>query len=90
VARFESSDTQRARTLRNNATHSERHLWRYLRSRQLGGYRFTRQLEIAGYFADFVCRERRLIVEVDGSQHGARAAYDQARTDFLDAEGGSR
>ncbi len=45
-------------------------LWRRLRNRQLGGFKFVRQEPIGGYFAEFVCRERHLVVEVDGGQHG--------------------
>ena len=85
--RFEPRDTRRARTLRNNATHAEVHLWRYLQQRQLGGFRFTRQKQIGPYFVDFLCRERRLIVELDGSQHEERTEQDQRRTRFLESEG---
>ena len=44
-------------------------LWRRIRNRQLDGFKFVRQAAIGRYFPDFVCRERRLIIEVDGSQH---------------------
>ena len=62
--------TQRlARNLRNNPTDSERHMWRFLRLRQLGGFRFRRQVPIGKYIADFACIEAKLVVEVDGGQH---------------------
>ena len=58
--------TQRARDLRNNATRHERKLWRMLSRLRP---KFTRQLPIGPYYADFACRQARLIVELDGSQH---------------------
>ena len=59
----------RARDLRNEATDAERHLWRYLKLRQLGGFRFRRQVPIDGYVADFLCPRIKLIVELDGAGH---------------------
>ena len=47
----------------------ERLLWARLRGRQLGGFKFVRQEPIGQYYVDFVCRERRLIIELDGGQH---------------------
>jgi very-short-patch-repair endonuclease len=58
--------TTRARRLRHNSTDAERRLWYRLRSRQIDGYKFVRQEPIGPYVADFVCRERRLVVELDG------------------------
>jgi very-short-patch-repair endonuclease len=63
--------TRLARQLRKNSTLAERKLWRYLRSRSLGGFKFVRQDPIGPYVVDFVCREKRLVVEVDGGQHAA-------------------
>jgi very-short-patch-repair endonuclease len=60
---------ERARNLRRALTHTEVALWTRLRSRQLGGFKFVRQEPIDRYYVDFVCRERRLIVELDGGQH---------------------
>src|SRR5262245_27816914 len=63
------SKTSTARRLRRNATIAEQRLWYKLRSRSLGGMKFVRQEPIGPYIVDFVCRELRLIVEVDGGQH---------------------
>jgi very-short-patch-repair endonuclease len=63
--------TRLARLLRKNSTVAERRLWNRLRSRSLSGFKFVRQEPIGPYVADFVCRDKRLIVEVDGSQHAA-------------------
>ncbi|MGA9580932.1 MAG: DUF559 domain-containing protein [Allosphingosinicella sp.] len=75
--------TARARDLRTHATEQERILWRIL-----SRYRpkFTRQLPIAPYIADFACRQARLVVEIDGSQHIA-SPRDETRTRELEAEG---
>jgi very-short-patch-repair endonuclease len=58
-----------ARSLRRSATPTEALLSRYLRDRQLGGFDFVRQEPIGPCYADFACRELRLIVELDGGQH---------------------
>jgi very-short-patch-repair endonuclease len=69
---------ERARSLRRTLTPAEMKLWTSLRNRQLDGFKFTRQEPIGPYYADFACRERRLIVELDGGQHSESAA-DQVR-----------
>ena len=61
--------THRARRLRRDATDAERRLWYRLRARQIDGAKFVRQDPIGPYVVDFVCREQRLIIEVDGGQH---------------------
>lgn len=66
--------TERARILRRQSTRAERVLWRHLRARQLAGCKFVRQEPIGPYFADFVCRERHLVIEVDGGQHAENPA----------------
>jgi very-short-patch-repair endonuclease len=59
---------ERARQLRKEMTDAERRLWSCLRMKQVGA-RFRRQVPMGGYVVDFVCFEKRLIVEVDGGQH---------------------
>jgi very-short-patch-repair endonuclease len=61
--------TERARRLRRQSTDAERKLWNRLRSRGIDGHKFVRQEPIGPFVVDFVCRESRLIVEVDGGQH---------------------
>jgi very-short-patch-repair endonuclease len=77
-----------ARSLRKNETLSEKRLWEQLRNRTLEGFKFSRQVPIGPYIADFVCREQRLIVEVDGATHSTdeELAYDNHRTEFLKSE----
>jgi very-short-patch-repair endonuclease len=59
----------RARELRRDAPIAERKLWEQLRNRNLDGLKFVRQEPIGPYVADFVCRDIKLVVEVDGGTH---------------------
>ena len=77
----------RARELRNDATDAERHLWRFLKLRQLAGLRFRRQVPVGACIADFVCPQLKLIVELDGGQHVEQADADAARTRDLECLG---
>ena len=77
--------TSRSRALRQNSTDAERKLWKVLRSRQLNGFKFRKQVEIDGYIVDFLCAERRVIVEVDGGQHTPER--DARRTAYLESQG---
>ena len=61
--------TVTARQLRREATDAERKLWRILRDRQLAGFKFRRQVPVAGYVLDFYCMKAGLVVEADGGQH---------------------
>ncbi|WKA27689.1 endonuclease domain-containing protein [Bradyrhizobium roseum] len=65
---------QIARQLRVNQTDAETVLWNRIRNRQIDGHKFARQVPIFCYICDFVCRERRLIIEVDGGQHNESEA----------------
>ncbi|AZO25835.1 MULTISPECIES: endonuclease domain-containing protein [unclassified Mesorhizobium] len=85
-SRRKPGTTLRARKLRQTGNQAEALLWLELKGRKLGGYRFTRQFSIGPYFADFACRERWLVVEVDGHQH-ADSSYDRRRDDFMRAQG---
>ncbi len=78
--------TAKARNLRENETEAEYRLWGELRNRLLNGYKFSRQVPLGSYFADFVCREKCLVVELDGSQH-AYSEKDDIRTRFLTEHG---
>jgi very-short-patch-repair endonuclease len=78
-----------ARTMRKGMTTAERIIWSRLKSRSLGGHRFNRQVEVGPYIVDFVCREKRVIFEVDGATHSdtSQMKIDQRRTAFLESEG---
>jgi very-short-patch-repair endonuclease len=79
----------RARSLRRTQTEAERKLWGYLRNGRLNGHKFTRQTPIAPYIADFLCFDKKLIIEIDGATHGDQheVEYDAKRTVFLEARG---
>ena len=77
----------RERSLRRLQTEAERRLWHHLRDRRLLGFKFRRQHKIDRFYADFVCLQARLIVELDGSQHLDQQAYDDARTRCLRQHG---
>jgi very-short-patch-repair endonuclease len=77
----------RAQALRKNPTEAERKLWAHLRLRQLGGYKFRRQHPIGPYIVDFICIERKLIIEVDGGQHDDYKFYDSKRDKWLKNKG---
>jgi very-short-patch-repair endonuclease len=70
-------------------TDAERKLWWHLKRLPLGTSHFRRQATIGPYFADFACHERRLVIEVDGGQHGedTHVAADAARTAYLESRG---
>ena len=78
-----------ARKLRRNQTNVERKLWYLLRDRRFCGFKFRRQQPIGPYVVDFICFEKGLVVELDGSQHGTdgAVAYDAKRTAFLESQG---
>ena len=79
----------KARELRRSSTEAEQAAWHLLRKLRLKGFRFRRQHPVGPYLADFCCRERRLIVELDGSVHGqpSQASRDALRDAYLKALG---
>jgi len=72
--------------LRQNETEPEYRLWSDLRNRLLNGYKFSRQIPLGPYIVDFVCREKMLVVELDGSQHN-ESDHDIRRTRWLNENG---
>jgi very-short-patch-repair endonuclease len=76
-----------ARRLRSRQTKPEDILWDILRNRRLDGLKFRRQVPLLIYTVDFLCLESRLIIELDGRQHGWEKAYDEARSREIEALG---
>jgi very-short-patch-repair endonuclease len=76
----------RARWMRANPTEAEKRLWALLRDRRLAAFKFRRQQILMPFIVDFVCLERRLIIEADGSQH-ADDKDDVRRDAFLRGQG---
>ena len=86
MTEFHPRNTQRARTLRQAATPAERHLWTVLRASALGA-KFSRQMPLGPFFADFLCRDLKLVIELDGQSHETRLEQDQARDAWMAAQG---
>lgn len=76
----------RARGMRRAPTSAERQLWALLPGRRFGACKFRRQQVLGSYIVDFVCLERRLIVEADGGQH-CESGVDAVRTRWLERQG---
>jgi very-short-patch-repair endonuclease len=76
---------ERAKEMRREPVATEKLFWNELRGRKLAGFKFKRQFLIGPYIADFVCLERKLIVELDGPLHDAN--YDEARDRYLHEQG---
>ncbi|MEL7429660.1 MAG: DUF559 domain-containing protein [Pseudomonadota bacterium] len=77
-----------ARKLRQKDNDAESVLWKELRDRRLHRYKFVREHPIGIYFADFPCRRKSLVVEVDGSQH-IGSSHDIERDEWLNRNGWS-
>jgi very-short-patch-repair endonuclease len=80
-------DPKLQRRLRNAPTDAEHLLWQRLRGRQIEGCKFRRQHPYGDFILDFVCLQRRVIVELDGSQHADAQLRDDARTARIEVAG---
>jgi very-short-patch-repair endonuclease len=81
------SSVHHAREMRRNSTDVERRLWSYLRGRRMGNCKFRRQHPIGPFIVDFCCVERKLVIELDESQHEEERGYDARRSHFLKERG---
>ena len=77
----------RARQLRKEPTVAETKLWAFLRDNKLDGVNFRRQHAIGKYIVDFCSLKKKLVIELDGSQHLEQEEYDQERTLYLKSQG---
>ncbi len=78
---------ERAKALRRDMTEAESRLWKHLRAHRMDDVHFRRQHAIGNYIVDFCAPRRKLVIELDGSQHLEQKAYDAERTEFLKAQG---
>ena len=76
-----------ARELRKKMTDTERLLWSKLRGKQFGGFKFRKQAPIGRFIVDFVCFDRKVVVELDGGQHAVSVEDDKKRSDWLNSQG---
>ena len=76
---------ERRRSLRNQATETEKLLWERIRKKQLHGVRFRRQVSIGSYVVDFYSPKIRLAIEIDGESHNRESAreYDSIREESI-------
>jgi len=83
------SFTALAKKLRQTSTDAERRLWKYIKAKKLAGLKFRRQVPIGDYIVDFVCFEKKIIIEIDGGQHSEEVnkINDNNRTAWLEGRG---
>ena len=77
----------RAKALHGNMSPAEAKLWKHLRAHRMGDVHFRNQHAIGNYIVDFCAPRKRLIIELDGSQHLDQKEYDDERTRYLEARG---
>lgn len=77
---------ERSRDLRKNLTDAEQKLWQKLRNKQINDHKFRRQFVLGNYIVDFICLDKRLIIEVDGGQHMDNVDYDSQRDKWLKSQ----
>ncbi|BCA59176.1 endonuclease domain-containing protein [Sphingomonas sp. HMP6] len=77
----------RAKYMRSNPTPAEARLWYNLRAKRFEAIKFSHQVVIYPYIADFVARSRKFVIEVDGDTHASDGAYDARRTAWLENQG---
>jgi very-short-patch-repair endonuclease len=75
------------RELRKHSTDAEKHLWHFLRAKRLKGHKFRRQHLLYPFVVDFICLEKKLVVELDGGQHAEQSHYHEKRTLYLQSKG---
>ena len=85
--RLKEKVIQRSRNLRRESTPQEIILWSRIKNRQFKNLKFKRQYQIGTYIVDFICEEKKLIIELDGWQHSEQENYDMERTKYLERQG---
>ncbi|MFO1520046.1 MAG: DUF559 domain-containing protein [bacterium] len=76
-----------AKKLRKNSTDTESLLWRHLRAKRFEGFKWRRQEPVGKYIVDFICYEKRVIIECDGGQHLVEREKDRVREEWLGKRG---
>lgn len=77
-----------SKRLRIGQTPWEAKLWKYLRGNRFYGFKFKRQVPIGPYIVDFCCHPARLVIELDGGQHGEQGVLnkDREKEEYLQQE----
>ena len=76
-----------AKNLRKNQTEAEKLLWKHLKAKQINGHKFRRQHPMGKFITDFICLEKKLVVELDGGQHVLNKEKDIERDKWFYNEG---
>ena len=86
---YNSKNLKFAKSMRSNMTKEEAIIWRIVRANRFFGYKFKRQVLIGDYIVDFLCPEKKLIIELDGGQHNEpdNILQDSERTAYLSNNG---
>jgi very-short-patch-repair endonuclease len=89
MSRVQALPIRRGQAMRRNPTAAEDHLWQALRAQRLGGWTWKRQVPFGPFILDFLCREARLVIELDGGYHDddTQLDYDLRRTAYLRRQG---
>ncbi|MCM8805834.1 MAG: endonuclease domain-containing protein [Candidatus Omnitrophica bacterium] len=87
MKKYKAGLKHKARRLRKELTETEKYLWKYLRDKQIGGFKFRRQQPVGRYIVDFINFEKKLVIEVDGGQHSIYKKRDIIRDKYLKKEG---
>ena len=84
-----SKNLQNAKKMRTKMTPAEIKMWYILRGKRFNGLKFKRQVLIGNYIVDFLCKEKKLIIEIDGGQHNTdvNIVNDKNRTRYLENNG---
>ena len=86
---YNSNNIKYAKQMRSNMTDAESKLWYYLRAKRFYGLKFKRQVLIGEYIVDFLCKEKNIVIELDGGQHNEddNIVKDNERTKYLESQG---
>ena len=87
MEKYNHNNINLAKNLRKNITKQEYKLWNIIRAGRFYGYKFKRQTPIGNYIVDFVCRDAKIIIEIDGGQHASNIEEDNERTEYLNSKG---
>lgn len=80
---YSKNSLTNAKELRTNQTDCENIFWQKIRAKRLEGIKFRRQVPIGNYIVDFLAFSKKLVIELDGSQHFDNIDYDNKRTEDL-------
>lgn len=80
---YNSKLKQQAKTLRKAGNYAEVLLWNEIKNKKVSNLDFDRQRIIGNYIVDFLCYQKMLVIEIDGSSHDNKVDYDKVREEYL-------